>query len=240
MPYLTEDQTIALIDELESATKLVDLGVGELHKLDAANDYYHLPMQLLSQGLERFLKLTYVMAELGSSGSLPSRRRMRQHYGHRLIRLTDDLIELVGKAPDYVRRPAVQKDIDFVRSDKDLRTVLDLLGAFGQDARYHRLDELLGGAPADPDSDPYRRWAAFELEVVQRHESWLDRVGSVEHAADLHRDIATYIAGRVDRFARAIARMWTLGALPDDTRRHSGLLKPFLFLSDDQLGVRRD
>ncbi|HEU6443513.1 MAG TPA: hypothetical protein VFL61_00490 [Gaiellaceae bacterium] len=117
MTELTQEQTIALVDELESATKLIDLGVSELHKLDAANDYYHLPMQLLSQGLERFLKLTYVMEELGSSGSLPTRQRMRQHYGHGLVQLTDDLIDLVDKKSDYAGRPVVQHDIDFIRSD---------------------------------------------------------------------------------------------------------------------------
>jgi hypothetical protein len=68
MSVLTQQQGVALIDELESATKLIDLGVGELHKIDGANNYYHLPMQLLSQGLERFLKLTYAMATLGSAG----------------------------------------------------------------------------------------------------------------------------------------------------------------------------
>ncbi|HEU6443514.1 MAG TPA: hypothetical protein VFL61_00495 [Gaiellaceae bacterium] len=117
--------------------------------------------------------------------------------------------------------------------------MLELLGAFGNKGRYHRLDELLGAAPTDPDSDPYRRWAAFEFEVVQRQEGWLERVGAVERTADLHRDIAMYIAGRVDRFARAISRMWTLGALPDNARGYSGLLKPFLALRDEQLGAPR-
>jgi hypothetical protein len=238
MTGLTQDQTIALIDELESAVKLTDLGVDELHRLDAANDYYHLPMQLLSQGLERLLKLTYALAELGSSGSLPTRRQMRERYSHRLLRLTDDLIGLVEQRAGYVQRPAVQEDIAFVHSDSDIRTILEMLGAFGHEGRYHRLDELLG-ARSNADNDPYRRWAAFELEVVQRHEDWMERVGSVEDTADLHRDIATYIGGRVDRFARAIARMWTLGALPDDARRYSGLLKPFLGLRDDALRVRR-
>jgi hypothetical protein len=240
MSTLTQQQVVALLDELESATKLIDLGVGELHKIDGANDYYHLPLQLLSQGLERFLKLTYVMAQIGSKGSPPTLRRMSRHYGHELLPLTEDLVNLVEQSAEYATRPAVQDDIDFIRSDRDLRRVLEMLSAFGKEGRYHRLDELLGAASADSDSDPYRRWAAFELEVVQRHEDWPERGGSVEDSADLHRDIATYIAGRVDRFARAIARMWTLGALPGEARRYSGLLKPFLFLRDEALGARRD
>lgn len=38
---------------------------------------------------------------------------------------------------------------------------------------------------------------------------------------------------------RAIARMWTLGALPDEARRYSSLTQPFLTLTDDQLGEPR-
>lgn len=72
---LTGVQTVALVDELESATKLVGLGVAELHELSLANGFYHLPFQLLAQGLERFLKLTYAMTELGETGNLPAPRR---------------------------------------------------------------------------------------------------------------------------------------------------------------------
>jgi hypothetical protein len=71
-------QVAALAIELESAAKLTDLGVAELHELDLANDYFHLPTQLLSQGVERLPKLTLSMASLSTSGALPSQGQIKK------------------------------------------------------------------------------------------------------------------------------------------------------------------
>src|SRR5665811_927437 len=69
---LTPEQSFALIDELETAAKLTQHGLDALHGLDAANDFHHLPMQLLSQGFERLLKVTYALAIREHSGELPT------------------------------------------------------------------------------------------------------------------------------------------------------------------------
>jgi hypothetical protein len=235
---LTQRQALALIDELESATKLLDLGIGELHALDLANDFYHLPMQMLAQGLERFLKVTYAMAELGGSGALPTRDRLRTKYGHDLVRLTDDLVQATAGAADYVGRPAVREDLSFISSQSDLRRILALLSEFGKESRYHRLDEFLDPASAI-DDDPYRKWQEFEMDVIRRQPEWLQQMSSTDRAEQLRRDATAYAAYLLDRFARALARMWTLGALPDEANRYMGLAKRFLFLQDDQLGLPR-
>jgi hypothetical protein len=49
----------ALLEELETSEKLIILGFGELQNINQDNDFYFLPFQLLSQGLERFTK-TYI------------------------------------------------------------------------------------------------------------------------------------------------------------------------------------
>ena len=135
--HLSQRQALDLIGELESATKLLDLGIGELHALGLASDFYDLPLQLLAQGLERFLKVTYAMAELGRAGTLPSPAQMKR-YGHDLQSLTDDLVQIVSTSKACVRRPAVQEDMSFVRSSTELRAVLAHLGDFGKRNRYYR------------------------------------------------------------------------------------------------------
>lgn len=48
-----EIQKIAsLIEEFETANKLIRLGFGELQNINLDNDFYFLPLQLLSQGFE--------------------------------------------------------------------------------------------------------------------------------------------------------------------------------------------
>jgi hypothetical protein len=234
---LSQPQAVALIDELGSATELIDLGVKELHALSLANDFYHLPMQLLAQGLERFLKVTYALAHLGQTGMLPGRKKMRTQYGHKLVGITDDLVALAERSTGYVDRPAVREDLEFVRTDADLRQVLQILSEFGATSRYHRLDEFLDPQSVRED-DPSQKWAAFEAEIIGRQPDWLEEIESGS-AEKVHRTAVLYAAQLVDRFARAIARMWTLGALPNESRRYSPLTRPFLMLTDEQLGEPR-
>ena len=49
-------KNLALYEELESSIKLIQLGFGEFQNLDMANDFYHLPFQLISSGFERLMK----------------------------------------------------------------------------------------------------------------------------------------------------------------------------------------
>ena len=55
------DQKIVLQQEFDLSFKLLRRGLGELQKIDYANDFYFLPLLLLSQGIERFLK-SYIIA----------------------------------------------------------------------------------------------------------------------------------------------------------------------------------
>jgi hypothetical protein len=157
-------------------------------------------MQLLAQGLERFLKVTYALAYAGRSAALPGRDDMKLRYGHKLIRITDDLVELAEQSDAYAKRPAVQEDIEFIREDADLRQLLQILSEFGSESRYHRLDKFL-----DPDSveedEPAQKWAAFETAVALRHPDWAGEVSSKTDMEKMYRRGVVHTAYLMDRFA---------------------------------------
>lgn len=126
-----------------------------MRRLDGANDFYHLPIQLLAQGFERLLKLTLALAELESSGALPSSKRLRVDYGHNIVAVTDAVVDLVADRRAYARRPAVQDDLNFIRHDSNLRWMLTVLSTFGKWRRYYRLDEFLDLDGVSPDDDGF-------------------------------------------------------------------------------------
>jgi hypothetical protein len=228
---LTPQQSFALIEELDTATKLIEFGLADLRE-QALEGFHHLPLQLLAQGLERFLKLTYVLAVLHDSGGLPSIREVKR-YSHDLERLADKLVSRV--APKH----AVQVDIEFIRTDGDLRSLLRLLSDFGQESRYHHLDALLEPASVQVENDPARRWSEFEDAFISQRPDWIERMRTYEGQQEVFREAATAVAALVDQLSRAIARMWTQGALPEEAARCSAQLMTFLFLRDNQLGVPR-
>jgi hypothetical protein len=194
-------------------------------------------MQLLAQGIERFLKLTYAMACQRESGDMPRRDAIRK-YGHRLVLLADALVGVAERSPNYARRQAVQDDLEFIRANEDLRRLLTFLEDFGVEGRYHRLDEFLDPGFTDDDS-PYQKWSAFETEIALRASDWVEDIQSNKGAEKMLRGAIAYIAYLLDRFGRSVARMWTLGALSDEARRYSPLVRPFLTLADAELGKPR-
>lgn len=228
-------QILALNREVEGAVRLSQEGIEALRRLDGANDFYHLPMQLLAQGLERLLKLTLALAELEATGGLPPSKRLRADYGHDIVALTDAVVERVANQPAYARRPAVQDDLDFIGHDAHLRKMLEVLSTFGTWSRYYRLEEFLDPAGVDPEDDPDRAWEAIESEILRKHPDWIEQLDP-KAGGRAFETIASDIMSTLDRFARAITRMWTLGALHEEAKRHLGTIKGFLFLRDHELG----
>ena len=64
-------QKIAIIQELETSIKLIELGLGEYQNLNKSNNFYYLPFQLISSGLERLMKCHICLGYLEKNGKYP-------------------------------------------------------------------------------------------------------------------------------------------------------------------------
>ena len=91
---LTPLQSLAVTEEMRTAALLIQVGLVELNKLDGANDFSHLPLQLLAQGFERLMKLVFCLGSLNEAGTLPAPREVRD-LGHDLLRLRDRVAALI-------------------------------------------------------------------------------------------------------------------------------------------------
>lgn len=224
---------LLVITELGAAVDLVVGGLTDLFPSSARRPDREATMQQLASGFERLLKLTFIQASLHQLGERPSGERMARSYSHKLLPLTDDLVELASAIPLYADRPIVKDDLGFIRSDQGLRSLLEILGNFGQRGRYSNLDGLLDSSKINPDLEPRRQWSDLETELVMARSDWVE----IALSPSLESAVAFEVAGRLQRFARALAFMWTLGALGEDGPRHGGELGPILRARDEQLGI---
>lgn len=213
--------------------------IEELWALDGSNGLVHLPLQLLAQGFERLLKLTYALAWMKQHGELPATKTFRNKFGHHIGVLTDALVDLVATQQEYTARPTVQDDLEFIRSDPQLRSQrshLDLLSTFGTWSRYYRFEEFLG-AVNDEKDDPERTWERMEMEILKSVDGGMALLGDPRHANEVQQLLNERITSVLERFARAITRMWTLGALHPEAKRLTGIIGDFLFIHDRDLGT---
>ncbi len=212
------------------AVGFIQQGVLALGDLDGGNNFRQLPMQLLSIGLERFFKLTIALAELEQLGALPTSMKT---FGHNLSRLPPRLVELARKSTTYAARPACADDLDFLTTDADLASLLRTLSIYAQQGRYHHLETILGQAVApDPDDE----WRQIEMRYLDGLPHWKARMATPEFAG-FHAEMASCLTTTVQRCARALSRMWTLDPLGETGRRYTGVVRPFLFLMDADLGT---
>lgn len=234
------EQKLALIQELGDATRLIELGIASLHELSGSNDFSHGGLQLLSQGIERLVKLTLIVGQSAAGKPLMTPKEMKKSFRHGIDGLHAAVLEMVDRVSTYRDRPIVIDDLQFMRDDHDLKRIIRLLSDFSQRDRYYQLNVVLDPTSADPDMDPQRIWGQLETDFLKRRPALLEHLTEIP-SEELHRTINQDVTRVLDRYLRAISRMWFLGALgPSGPQYASGChLTEITLLRDEQLGHNR-
>lgn len=226
---------ISLSEELRGSVRLIELGLGEIQNIGGANDFYHLPMQLLASGIERMMKCYICFGYLEKNGELPDFRYLRSRggrTGHGLIELKQEILSNYFSQ----RVPALQDDYEFLSTSNDLEKLIDILSEFGKFARYHNLDVVTDAER--PSRNVESEWQQFETDIALREPGLVDKLVEVE----THREACDFIHRQIvillERFVRALSRQFTIGELGQKALQHSSMVSEFLHLKDESLGSR--
>jgi hypothetical protein len=105
------ERFLCLLDELETSHKLILAGFGSLQEIDMANDFYHLPHQLMASGLERLMKCYVSLVYQDRTGAFPDMVFMKT-LGHDLVDLHKTICTgyYGGRA-----RQLVEQEFGFIR-----------------------------------------------------------------------------------------------------------------------------
>ncbi len=227
----TTEQELALALEVRTAIKLLRVGLGELQSIDGANDFYHLPFLLLSSGFERLMKCMICRKRLHDTAKFPTTNELKTHD---LLKLKKRVLsKCISKGTAY-QKQATKEDYDYMTTDVDLTRLFGMLSEFGRFARYYNLDVITGSTR--PAVDVERMWSEYEAELVRKDKNLSALSGDPSRLDDLYRALNRIIVRRLERFARALARQFTLGDLGDEAKTHTGVISCFLYLRNDQLG----
>ncbi|QDT26903.1 hypothetical protein Enr10x_22150 [Gimesia panareensis] len=129
-----------LLDELETSHKLLCAGFGCLQEIDFANDFYHLPHQLLASGLERLMKSYISLVYQDQYGAFPDMALMKK-LGHDLENLQKIICTQYYGG---LTRPLIKCEHEFLMNDNTLKNEIRILSQFGRYGRYYNLDVVAG------------------------------------------------------------------------------------------------
>lgn len=217
--------------ELQTSIKLLQVGLCELQKINGANDFYSLPFQLLSSGFERLMKCIICFKWYDNKGCFPTVSELKTHD---LMLLKSKIISDCISEEIMNKRIATKEDYNLILNDKELDKLLYVLSEFGKYSRYYNLDIVTGNKK--PSTDVEGIWEKYELNLINQYPNLKKLFNDNSKIDELYREINKKIISKLERFTRALVRLFTLGGLGNEAETHTGIISPFLFLMDDDLG----
>lgn len=233
-------QRLNLIQELDLSVSIIESGLAALQASRPYKTRHFVFLMLLSSGVERLLKVILHLHAVHTTGQFLTtderkRRDLRDAWNrHDLVRLCAEAVA-VCFTPEYLKRPVAVEDRDFIRQDATMTRMLELLADFARHDRYVFMDGI--AEPGTTSEWPDRRWG--ELESLTLPQGEYARL-VLDHRHDLAKQHANRaLVACLERFLRALARLFTLSELGSDGRMVSTAASRYWRLSDQDLGTTR-
>ncbi len=224
------EKDIHLNIELETSVKLIKLGFGELQNLNAANDFYFLPFQLLSTGFERLMKCHVCLGFHNQCDNYPDSVYLKK-LGHDIIKIKSEIID---KYFNLYNIPVLQDDYDLLKNNEELNRLLSILSEFGKYSRYYNLNIVAG--ENNRTVDVIALWEKYQIDIVSSVQELKDKLYSIEATDEILNFVSRRIIIQLEMFTRALSRQFTLGKLGEKARQFSTVLYEFIVMKNDELG----
>jgi len=212
---IDQDVKIALAEEVKTATFLIREGLISLKCLYDDVDSAHLPILLLSNGFERLVKTIICLSCLEENPVNPDFKNIRTHKIKELLERVNE----TAKRWRYEKKCAKTKeDMVFLDNCKDLQKLVKLLTDFGdKSGRYYNIDLIIGKKKKF--DNPSELFIAYCDEKMDEGVS----------------DIICHVTTILQRFARALCRMFIYGELGQTGDNMKNIVEDFLCLNDKDL-----
>lgn len=228
---------ICLLDEVKTSIKLLKKGMGDLQKISGKNDFYHAPILMLSSGYERLIKCLLCLALMDDNMNFKEQPfKTLERKGHSLDYLLDRLLSICEQKNYSSKFPTAKKDIDFLNRDKYLRKIISLLSDFAQGGRYYNLDMVL--KESSRYKDPIEGWSRIESTILQERKDLLQKMNNNDFD-NIFKEINRELIINLEKFARALARLFTLADFGSFAKQASPLVYDYLMLMDNELGTKK-
>ncbi len=227
-------QHFAMDQELRNAGHLIRSGLGQLQSLGVEHYCYHLPLLTLANGFERLMKSILCLRALETAGEYSGVASFpKGTEGHNLLILLNRIKDECFLDQYVEKVPVATKDLEYLQSE-ELSSFISVLSNFGQSARYYNFDLLLG-KPQNRE-DPESAWRQIETNIVFGREDLMSLINTGDRQNFVRSALTVEVVSRLEKFTRALARLFTMGRIGNQALSFSPHFSDFLFLNDEQLG----
>lgn len=232
-------RNMCLETEVINSIKLIKRGLCEIKNADICIYEDSIPFLMLSNGFERLMKCIVCLRYFHVNGTYPSLEFIKE-FKHDISKLLNWIVNEAKKTGYDAKNPATKGDMEFLINDEHLQQVINLLSNFGMGARYYNLDIVTKGKSNY--SNPGEMLNNLEKEIILHNEELKEIQAELSNSSngDLNKKFNEKLNRELiiifERFARALARLFTLWELGQFGGQMIGPISDFLFLTNDQLG----
>lgn len=202
---LDHRQSLALGAEITSTRNLLHYGTEVVESARFTDTTRDPIMTLLSIGFEKLFKLTVGIATLEREGAWPTRKAMKNAYGHQIVdlhtKVMAELQALAGSSKSHA-----QGLVADAAADPVVEPLMAALDRYAQEGRFYTSDLLAGHVQAW--EDPSQTWKSLEDVLMKTP----DVAPAYATALADPSDNASWDAARAAlnaRLARSILELWT-------------------------------
>jgi hypothetical protein len=225
---------ISLIQELELGVETVKSGLSIIQSMKLQKTPSFLIFLILSTGLERILKVVIGMRLLSDNKPFPSEKELRKNYGHNLISLRNEVLNICYKNKKEAP-PIISEDYNFIKDNVILNELLTHLSEFARKDRYVYMNRISNENSTGKWLS--LRWEEIENKIVSRGEA-IELIQNNRNKEYIE-IVSKSLVKCIERFLSALARTITLGKMDKNSNSAGTLLYDFLFIRESQLGTRK-
>lgn len=226
-------RNICLVHEVGNAIEFIKKGICEIKNSNIEIGESIIPLQLLATGFERLMKCILCARYLHVHGEYPDIKFLKKDMGHDLESLLKNIREEC-KEMQYDVRSATKQDMDFLTTDDKLLKMNQLLSEFGAGARYYYLDIVTKGESEY--AEPMEKIEEIEKLIVSYNPHLKKIMMDPTKTEGFNEELDRQLIIILEKFARALVRMFTLGELGKEGQRNYAHITVFLNLMDSDLG----
>lgn len=223
----------AVNEEVEASFKFITAGLLNLKAQTAIVSNNHVPLQLLSAGFERLLKIMLLIKDKHLTGKFPELQKAKTRFtsydnGHGIEKMLDELIEYSTTVDFMLKIPMVVEDIDFIKNDKDFRKFLNIITQFSIQQRYYYIDTIIL-EKQNENQNPFSMFKGF----IWSFEEGVDVTKQSYDEEDALKIRNAIVC--IEKGIRAITRFFTHG-FGDLGQQYYNNFSIFIILNDKELG----
>ena len=223
----------AIIEEVEASFKFIASGLKNLKEQTSIVSNNHVPLQLLSSGFERILKIMLLIKDKHLTDKFPELQKSKERFskydnGHGIEKMLDELIEYAYTVELMQSIPMVIDDIEFVKTNSNFRKFLRIITEFSIQQRYYYIDTIILENQNEK-RNPFSQFKGF----IWSFDEGVDVTKQSYSEEDTLKIKNAIIC--IEKGVRAISRFFTHG-FGTIGRQYYNDFSNFIFLNDKDLG----